>query len=517
MKNLKQKILDKPVISILCTVLFVQLIMIAYCNFTVSRDNIDCDSAKLYVHAIEMWRNKTFLIPDWSYITTLELDCSLLLAVPLFGLLGDIYTAFSISNLIFLVLLIWVIFRLFSNKDASYPLLASILICIPYGIGQLDYMNMLFFNGSQYMIKVMLPLMLMVLLLNPYDIKSKDRGYHIKELVFMAIYFLLLFVTGFSSGAYVAVTGLFPVIVGSFLWRLYNREKVTWSFWLYSGLSGGVTLAGLVLNAVCEINSKGNSMALCDVYGQLQDNISSCLIGIFEVFGGAAYANVEVLSYAGLNILARMFFVFLILGCAYFVWRKIVNRKAVGRPAVLLAIFLWNTFILSICNVRYGAPTFEYRYHLMGALPLLCITAEVMLDWYNSCEKKTKLFGVLAALAVLLVLNATSYRAVFQSKKDYSHLQEICDFANENGVDYVYFFDSESAEICRLLDYEGANYLTAMVAGWTVVYDYYEKYVEAPVILGNEMLVWESEEETVEMFGRTYVRYAAIGGRGIYR
>lgn len=516
----KQKNMPGLLVILLGVLLLFQLIMIGYCNFALSRNYLDCDFSMLYVHAVEMWRNKTFLIPDWSYITTLELDCPLLLAVPLFGLVGDIFVAYAIANLIFVLLLIWTIFRLFEGEEVSYPLLACVLILIPYGIGQLHYMNMLFFNGSQYIIKVMLPLMLVALLLKPYERSRKGKMYHFKQLSFMVIFFLLVFITGFSSGVYVAATGLFPVIVGGFLWKLYNGRKVPLSFYVYSGVTGACTVLGMVLNAVCDINSKGNSMALCDVFGQLQDNISSCLIGIFELFGGAAYSNVEVMSYDGLYILSRMFFVFGILGCGIFVWRKLTRREADELSSVLLAIFVWNTFILCICNVRYGSPSFEYRYHLMGMIPMLCIAVKVMLDWKKKCQLKTQYIGVAVGLAVVLVLNLTSYKTVFGAEKDCSELEAVCEYAKEVGAEYVYYLaDSSSAEISRLLDYENEDttYLTVMWDGTSVAYDYYGEYVGTPAYVEDALIIAEDLGKTVELFGRKYNLCENFGSRYVYR
>ncbi len=62
--------------------LFIQCLFLIYFNLTRDIHTIDRDSAEVFVHAMEMWRNKKVLIPDWTYTTTLEWDCSLLLAVP---------------------------------------------------------------------------------------------------------------------------------------------------------------------------------------------------------------------------------------------------------------------------------------------------------------------------------------------------------------------------------------------------------------------------------------------------
>ena len=65
-------------------------------NLVESPKMIDYDGAKLYMHALEMCRNGSFFLPDWNYITTMELDCSLLLAVPFYALIHEPFNKMKI-------------------------------------------------------------------------------------------------------------------------------------------------------------------------------------------------------------------------------------------------------------------------------------------------------------------------------------------------------------------------------------------------------------------------------------
>lgn len=502
-------------------VLAVQIVILFFLNLQLSEANIDCDSAKLFVHAVEMSKNGTYLIPGWEYPSTLEMDTSLLLAMPLFGLIKNIYVAFLLANMVFLLLLIWAVFRLFGEERRQSAAFASILICIPYRIGMLDYMNMMFFNGSQYIIKVTLPLMLLSLLIYPYKPKTKDKWYQIKNVPYVLLFGGLLFVAGLSSGVYIAFCGLLPVIAGVFLWRIYNKQKPDWSFWCYSGMAAVMSVAGMLLNSVLQVGAKGNSMTLCNIYGELQDNVRACFWGIFELFGGVPYESTEVMTYEGINILARMFFVILLLVCAVAVLRKVMHQTAEETDAVLLAVFVWNTFILSICNTRYGSGTFEYRYHLIGAIPLLCLAANTLVQWYQHWEKEVRVGGIAIAALAVAFLSLTSYKSAWNNRLDYSNLQAVCDYTNEIGAEYAYFlYDVVSPEYCRLLDYEDAVYLQAMGDEKSYVCDYYAKYYGAPIIFDNAILVMENTiadlGDSMEMYGRVFERCNIIGTKSIY-
>lgn len=128
--------------------------------------NLDCDNGKLFTHIMHMWTEKTFVLKDWYYSTTLEWDCSALFAVFFYGLTGNIYVACSLSNTILLLIFLAAVFYLFRGKNILYPLLCANLLCIPYRIGMLDYFNMLFFAGTQYIVKITIPLLLIGILLS---------------------------------------------------------------------------------------------------------------------------------------------------------------------------------------------------------------------------------------------------------------------------------------------------------------------------------------------------------------
>lgn len=63
----------------------------------------DQDTAKLMYHTIKMWENKSLIIPDWTYMTTGEWDCSSILAMPIYGITGNIILSFAIANVLNIV------------------------------------------------------------------------------------------------------------------------------------------------------------------------------------------------------------------------------------------------------------------------------------------------------------------------------------------------------------------------------------------------------------------------------
>ena len=522
MKYFKNMTFKKWLVLVLAILFAAQAVSIFLCNVFWSSKNLDCDMAMLYVHTIEIWRSKSLLVPDWSYLTSLELDCPALLAALFFGITDNIYVAFGLANLCILGLYAWTLFRLFRGRGgAMYSLLCLNLICIPYGIGQLEYFNMTFFNGGQYGIKVLLPLMLVSIVL------ELKEGWSLRKLPFWLLYFVLLFISGLSSGIYVFACGIFPVLAGYVIYRLYYNLKMEKLFMVVGALSLVVTGVGFYLNHIYSAyatNARGMSMSLCSIWG-IKDNVSSCFWGIFELFDAVTYTDgIAVMSYEGINILLRMLFVLFLLVCGIRVGSKCLKKEADSTYFMLLCVFLWNTFILCVCKTQYGAATFEYRYHLIGMIPLLCVAAKSLLDWYqrNGEHFRLKYMWAAVCLMALLVLNFTSYRAVLQSEKDYSDLQAICDYVVLEGVETVYFLDDTTdSEICRLLDHKNASYLFATGEGTSLAYNYYADCTGGAVEPGNAIFAADTRKrevgDTMDYLGHTLQYEVTIGAYKLYR
>lgn len=498
----------------------VQCVFIFLSNVFLGPKNLDCDMSMLYVHTIEMWRNKTLLIPDWKYLTSLELDCPALLAVLFFGITKNIYLAFGLSHLCILGIYTWTFFRIFRGQEnAMYPLLCLNLITIPYGIGQLDYFNMMFFNGGQYAIKVLLPLMMVSIM---PELKEKQNG---KGILFQVLYFVLLFISSMSSGIYVFACGIFPLFAGYVVWALYRKQKIEREFLCYGFLNLAVVAAGFLLNsrfAESASNARGMSMTLCNIYN-IKDNVRNCFWGIFELFEGVTYNDgTAVMSYHGINILLRMVFVIFLLVCGISMARKCIRKEEDTLSVLLMCVFVWNTFILCVCKTQYGSPTFEYRYHLVGVIPLLCAVAIMLLKWFEKSDMEWKYWGAVGFFCVLVVLNATSYKAVLEAESDTTALQAICDYAADEEIEKVYFLDSTSdSEKCRLLDYENATYLYATGEGKSLAYNYYASCTGEPIEQENVILVadtrYREAGDILELAGQTYNYVMTVGTYNIYQ
>lgn len=121
---------------------------------------MDPDAGKLYNHMAQIWKNKTLFLPDWMYVSTGEWDCASTIALLVYGITKNTVTSFQIANVCNIILFSTIILELFSclNYKIKYGCMTVAFLLLPYGWGMLDYANMLFFNGEQYIYKVLLPI-----------------------------------------------------------------------------------------------------------------------------------------------------------------------------------------------------------------------------------------------------------------------------------------------------------------------------------------------------------------------
>ena len=507
---------SKNIFELVFMLIFIaQIVIILINNLTMMEKNLDSDAARLLNHIILMAKEKTLLIPDWSYPTTLELDCTSLFALPIYMVSGNIYLSASVSNILLLLLFASVIIYLFDKQSLIYPLFSLDLILIPYTSGTLDYYNMMFYAGSQYIIKIMLPILFVSLILH---IREKSG---IITYVFHIIFFSLLFLTSLSSGWYVMACGLFPIMAVYFLYKFFRKEKTTRCEILLFSLTVILGFAGAKLNIrLC--NALGNDMLLRTSYG-LWDYWGRCFVGIFELFGGVTSEwTIRALSAEGIRILSKLGLTILYLISIPISIQKFRKENHNLFFLLFVSIPIWNFFVLCTINAHYGSATFEYRYHLLGMIPVICIFSTLFVDFSSKTDHwQQNILYTSAALGVLY-LTISCFRPLFVRSDYVSDLKPVISYCQEMNPEMIYFLnDNPAAEICRLLDgSEKRRYLGINEDGITISRDYYACYESSQMQTEHFLLVVDYDSypwnEINDFNGMTLERIMLIGNRGIY-
>lgn len=521
-KKIMASVKETPLTWALGILLCLQFVMIAFCNFTLIEKSLDCDTAKMFGHIREMWEQKEIFLHGWSYITTMEFDCGSLLALPIYGITGDIYFAYALANAIFIGLFIWVLFYLFRGQKVIYPILSGNLILIPYGFGMLDYFNMMFFSGSQYILKVMIPLILVGILLATEREKTEEGKYKLSgETIFFTIVFGgLFFLTCLSSGIYVMACGIVPVFAAYAFYKFGCWKKVP----LYVIGLGALTvlcfLVGNHFNGVIMSGARGNAMILSPS-SYMPTNILATIVAMFELFGGLRNTmELTILSVEGILTLGKMVLVLVFLACGICMCKWVIRKQADLRNILLLGMFVWNLFVLCATYTRAGSATYEYRYHLIGMIPLICVTVTVLLHYLAKLNKGQQGLLVACCGLFLLVIIAGSFREVLKTGEKNAQLKELCEYVEEMDVEHAYMYDaSNDSDICRLVD-NSTLYLCVTPGGVTWVYDYYAEYVDGPIYSEDAIFIVDEARyqfgDTFELFGYSFERFDTVAGRSLY-
>lgn len=418
---------------------------------------------------MEVIENRTLRLPDWNHTSTLELDGSFMFAIPVYFIVRNIFLAVGIANIILLGLYLFAVSRILyhSGTQKACIYLTLCLVITPYSYGMLEYFNMMFFGGSCYSVKTLVPLLLL-LLFQLFGEDTKMPKAHKAETVFVGImYAVLLFVTAFSTGIYVMLCGIFPIILcmGLDIWtdgtktHKYNKYHL--------GLLAGSFLTfifGYILHKIYYTGVSRTGMQLTK-FENYDINFRACLAGIFQVFGALTSDDIPAFSPWGIIYCLKMGLVVLFIVALIYNIRLLfgkTNKFDISKYLTLL--FLFNFVVLLVADSRYpGNLHTEYRYFLIGAVPLILLTGIRISDWikrYNFFQQQTAAAFMFIALMLIMVGNN---KQVVDKWDRTTYAVELCDYFNTLDVESVFFVnDRDTAIICKGIDrnHKYAAYMT---------------------------------------------------------
>ena len=337
----------------------------------------------------------------------------------------------------------------------------------------LDYWNMLFLNAAQYSFKVLLPLLLFALLL--------ARRPRAGDWLLAALCLAGIGLTGLSSGVYTAACG---AGAGAALVSLALLAAGLPPFGVPGGLCRGRG-AGHRGRALGERRVwRGSQGRQHDAgrRGGLRDQRSQ-LPGRFlaAVWRHPGWRNpVEALSLAGVTTLLRAGLAAALIWAAVRAVRGLRRwrRRLPDGAGCLVWMFGWNLAVLLLTDTRYGDPLFEYRYHLMGAVPLLILLAITLGRLPATLVRlPARLLAAGAVLAVVVLADAGAVGAIWQPDGTVgvtTPQRQLVDALDESGIeadDVFVDYEAGGAEICAALDGRRRYVILESGCETTIVYD----------------------------------------------
>lgn len=515
--RIKKREMDLPLIILMLSAVM-QLLLWARLNLR-HQYIFDYDAAKLFYHTLCMWREKTLLIPDWLYMTTGEWDCASLPAILFYGLTGDIRLAFGLANTVNTLLFTLVISRLFRPVPVQHGrqkgmLLGICLVLMPYYWDMLDYSNMLFYGGAQYVYKVLLPVWLVSLYVGMPRRKLPAALYTVAFL-------LLVLATASSSGLYVMMCGLFPILCCRLV-RAMGIEKGQLSRRdVFISVSTVVVfMAGYLFQKTAHLDTRIDAMELIPIHALLpkiaqvvSDFFSVTMILHYEeyvpIFSFTAIlcyckiAVVVVVCLMGMRELPHCF----MLKTAFSEPDRIRDDERFAKAA-LGSVFVWNLLALVLIES-------QPRYHLIGYIPLMLLACMVLAQKLEACPlnrlKKLLWLAVSAMVILFAAMLFFNARTSVNSSKEQRSLLVIEEAERQDVQTVVVLDDNWLTEFTRPLDPD-RTYITYSSSDQQLTNsDVPSSFNDMSQLSGRHMLVTQDACPIGQLPEEMQARYTLVG------
>ncbi len=279
-----------------------------------------------------------------------------------------------------------------------------------------------------------------------YDIKIfidlEEEKYNF---IYIIVTEILLFVSGVSSGWYMLVTVILPLlvyfIIKMFICNSYKEIINAKTIILLIPIS--VVLIGKVVAVqILNFNSRDSNMVLVSLYTFWQ-NLGAIILGFMELVGAFPYhSDQNVMTIEGIiYLLGTIVFIICMIGFIYAIkclHKKYTNSRKIDNYCMLICIVIFNLIMFSVIYTTYGSEIFESRY-LIPIFFILVITVGGFIDFLGNGYLLKK-FGLLSVFFVYLFLNIYYDDLFFINKINYDTLETIAEEMERLDIPVVYMY-----------------------------------------------------------------------------
>lgn len=450
--------------KVLSIFLLLQIIVIIYINLFKLDHFMGYDHSCFYLQTIEMWEQKTLYPSNWYFQSTLYWDSPVIFAVPLYGLIGNIFIAYGLANIISVGLLCLNFHLIFREMKCSAraELIFFILLFTPYlsfvtPTNNLEYFAALITVSACYSLRIWIASSAWIITWKLYTCAFSK-----KILIFCIGLIPLFLLSGMSSGLYILIFGLAPLIAFLFIALFYenhNIKKLIISMGYVCLLAFTVLIGKKMITALTGYQTRDTG-AIWTTIVDFWDNLFSIFGGYLQLTGALPIENrVNILSIEGIGFGFRVVLSLGILVLSFLYVKKIFKNKVLTISVLLLSILITNVLVLMLTYTNYGSVVFEVRYIIPVFLVFL-VMASIQLDSIltavNSLAGNAFLFLILVCV---FMNNVYSYYYFFNSQNQYDDMQSVLD-----NVD-----DIDSKVVFVLADGNSTGYMGAFARNLRVL------------------------------------------------
>lgn len=343
----------------------IQFAVICYFNLTQLVQHIGYDTSTYYYTAVEMWEQKSLILDAWEYQTTLNIDSSAPVAALMYGIIGNIFTAYGIANIFITVVFLFALnhfLKRFPISDVSRMAALNLSLVLHFGLeydnaNSLYYGDVMFIQNAAYNIKTILALWILIIAMDLHE--GKKNKISILGCIAMCA------VSGFSSGYWILATLLLPLLLIEIVGRVVDQN---WKEWWKSSLNRfiGASIAALLAGKIAagvfvNYESQKSFMTMISIE-KLWKNIGSILQGYLDLLTALPQdSGVKALPFDGACFGINFLFAFLIIiGVIYSIRKKEYDQNY--KEQLVLTVIIVDLLIFVFMDTTYGSKFFEVRY-----------------------------------------------------------------------------------------------------------------------------------------------------------
>ena len=482
------------VLFFLCFLL--QFAFLSYDCLFKMESHLGYDASASLLKASEMTKQNTLFIRNYLETTSLQFDTPVPLAAFLHLFIKDLFLSYGIAlwicDIAFFVLFFYVM------KSLKFSRLASVitlnLVSLSYldvmfnNANDLGYYSCMFVNFGVCIVKMCILLMVIKVVI---DLKDKEKLSR-SQIVFAAATEIMLFITALSSGFYLAVTVLLPLLVLLVVAICVKNEisilKKPSAVFLYIAVA--VTVLGKLLQKYAvgfESRDSFMEMIPLEDFGK---NLSSIFLGFLQLTGAlpaSEAGSVQVFSRNGIDHILALVIVTVLLISFVLLCRKALKNFSDAVPHAFLAIIAGlNILMFAFLKMTYSAKIFECRY-LIPVLIVMILSSGIFIDSLSS-RALFKYIGMMVLLICVLGSHILDHRLYSNRTIDTKAYDAVMKIVEEQSPDVVYGFGGDISLDLRNFRVVDTGHIYKTLAGWNPVdifheggdYLYYDSLSDAP-------------------------------------
>lgn len=423
----------------------VQMLMLGYINLTQMQYHMGYDASSYYLKAIEMWKQGTPFITHWVNQTTLYFDSAVPIAAFFMNIFHNIFLSYGLANYLVDILIVLVLVKILKELNVSTlgkAFAINLAIC-PYlsltfnNANDTAYFSSILTSGCWYGVKLLFSL----LFIYAWILLKKSEKLNRKTILISILTCILFFISGTSSGYYLAVTVLVPAFfVGIILMfyenkfnRIYSKEM------LFTYINIVLILVGKIISTnVLNFASKDSTEVWIGM-DKFWQNLGSIFIGYTSLLQGMPMtSDVIAIEKKGMMYAFGMGITIITL-VAFVLFSKMVFKNIKEKSIFLLPVMIlcFNVFMFAILYTTYGSRYFEDRYLIIPYFAVvICVVA-----WIDTLDATLfKKFGCLALMGLVLLQTARSDKKYNDNKIDVNQLQQIQAEVSKTDTPVVYVY-----------------------------------------------------------------------------